>query len=114
DRALDWLLEPDQPSIRYRALTQLEGRPENDPDVLEARRGNPQRGWAAEILRERGADGTWGDIDTLYLPKYRGTNWRLLVLADLGLTKETPAVRVSAELWMERYAKPDGAFGIGG
>jgi hypothetical protein len=114
DRALEWLLEPEQPSIRYLALTQLLGRSTSEPEVVEARRDIPVRGWAAEILRDRRPDGRWGGGDRLYVPKYDGTNWKLLVLADLGVTRETPEVRASCKLWMDRLQKSDGGFGVDG
>jgi hypothetical protein len=113
DLVLDWLLDPSQPGVRYRALTDLLGRPESEPDVREAREAVPQRGWAATILAERNSDGRWQDGKSLYVPKYGGTNWKLLVLAELGATKDDPRVRASAELWMERMQRPDGGFGPG-
>jgi hypothetical protein len=114
DRALEWLLEPEQPSIRYRALTQILGRPESDPDVVGARQAIAVRGWAADILRERRPDGRWGEAETLYVPKYHATNWKLPVLGDLGMTRESPEVRASCELWMSRLQKSDGGFGVDG
>jgi hypothetical protein len=114
DRVLDWLLEEDQPSVRYLALTQLLGRPASDPDSAAARAAIPARGWAAEILAERNKDGGWGEGDSLYHPKYRGTIWRLLVLADLGVTREDPQIRASCEVWFDRLQRDDGGFGAGG
>ena len=35
---LAWLLEPDEPSVRYLALKELLGRPDDDPEVTEAKR----------------------------------------------------------------------------
>jgi hypothetical protein len=52
--------------------------------------------------------------ESLYRPKYLATNWMLLVLADLGLTREFAPVRSSAELWMRRFSAQDGGFGISG
>ena len=111
-KVLDWLLEEDQPSIRYRTLTELLGRPETDREVRAARRLIPMVGWAKGILDARDPGGWWVAPERLYVPKYRSTNWQLIVLADLGLTREHPAVRASAEMWMDRFAKPDGGFGL--
>ncbi|MGH9918431.1 MAG: hypothetical protein ACRD6W_06145, partial [Nitrososphaerales archaeon] len=46
----DWLLEEDEPSIRYLALTQLLGRSEKDPEVKAAKKKIGAEGLAAEIL----------------------------------------------------------------
>ncbi len=110
--ALDWLLEPAQPAVRYRTLTELLGRPESDPEVREAKAQIMRTGWAAGILAERAPEGWWVSGESLYTPKYLATNWRMLVLSDLGLTTEVPAVRESCELWMERFALKGG--GVGG
>ena len=47
---LDWLLEPEQPSVRYLALTQLLGKRPSDSEVRETKARIPSAGWAAEIL----------------------------------------------------------------
>ena len=53
DRVLDWLLEADQPSIRYLTQTRLLRKSETDPDVRDAKARIPTTGWAAEILARR-------------------------------------------------------------
>ena len=112
ERVIDWLLDPSQPSVRYRTFTELLGRPESDAEVRAARAEIPRRGWAADILAERNREGWWVSPKNLYLPKYLGTNWRMLVLSDLGLTRETKAVEESCELWMRRSRMRNG--GVGG
>ncbi|MCI4369478.1 MAG: terpene cyclase/mutase family protein [Thermoplasmata archaeon] len=111
---LRWLLEPQQPPVRYFALRDLMGRSESNPEVRKARAGIPRVGWAADILAKRRSDGSWEDGTRLYRPKYLSTHWMLLVLSDLGLTRKHPAIRESCELWIERFAKPDGGFGLDG
>ncbi|MGA7923189.1 MAG: nitrogen fixation protein NifH, partial [Thermoplasmata archaeon] len=108
---MTWLLEDDQPSARYLALTELLGRAEDDPEVREARARIPETGWAADILAERNPEGWWADEKSLYLPKYLATNWQLLMLSDLGLTRDVAPVGASCELWMRRFAAKDGGLG---
>lgn len=107
---MDWLLGEDQPAIRYLALRELLGNEEDDAEVQSARSEIPKRGWAADILAKRGPDGTWGSRETLYRPKYLSTNWMLLILSDLGLTREDPRIRKACDLWIRRFARPDGGF----
>jgi hypothetical protein len=109
---VEWLLQPDQPSVRYLTLTQLLGKPETDADVREAKARIPTTGWVAEILGRRDPGGWWVHEQSLYTPKYLSTNWNLLVLSDLGATREIPAVRASCELWMRRSPLKGG--GVGG
>ena len=112
--ALDWLLEENQPSIRYLALTQLLGKPEDDPEVQSAREMIPKKGWAADILRQQNPGGWWVSGESLYRPKYLSTNWILLILSDLGLTKEDPRIAKACDLWIRRFAKDDGGFAMEG
>ena len=112
--AVAWLLEPQEPSVRYLALTQLLGEGEGHPDVRAAKAEIGAKGWAARILAKQKPGGWWLREENLYRPKYLSTNWMMLVLSDLGLTRSDPAVRRAAELWKERFAKPDGGFGSDG
>lgn len=107
----DWLLEDDQPAIRYKTLTELLDRPQSDPDVKKALDSISGRGWAAEILGHQNPDGAWGPKEELYAPKYTATNWQWIVLADLGLTAKNPSLKKTCELMIGRYVKPDGGFG---
>jgi hypothetical protein len=87
-QVIDWLLEKDQPSIRYYTLVDILDRRENDPEVREAYSNIPRRGWAADILRLQKPKGYWeqrepdwrkdtlGWIEFLYRPKFVATNWR--------------------------------------
>jgi len=110
DTALDWLLEENQPSIRYLALTQLLDRPENDGEVQIAKEIIGKTGWAADILGAQKPGGWWVSDERLYQPKYTSTNWMLLILSDLGLTKADPRIARACELWIERFATPDMAI----
>lgn len=112
--ALNWLLEEAQPAVRYLALTQLVGKPENDPEVQAAKQQIPSAGWAADILARQNRDGTWGPSGSLYQPKYWSTNWTLLILSDLGLTRDNPQIAKACETWIRGFAKSDGGFAMDG
>jgi hypothetical protein len=88
-RVIDWLLEENQPSVRYHALIDLLGRGRNDPEVREACSGISKKGWAFRILNLQKPEGHWQSKRSLYRPKYTATNWMALILSDLGLTKKT-------------------------
>jgi hypothetical protein len=109
---LEWLLEENQPSIRYFALTDLLDRPPDDPEVRTSRARITETGWAADILRNQNPAGWWVTGDELYRPKYLSTNWMLLTLSDLGVTREDPRISKACELWIKRFTKSDGGFGV--
>jgi hypothetical protein len=109
--AREWLLQETQPAIRYRTLRELEGRSASDAECREASREIHKVGWAANLLALRNPGGSWVAEESLYRPKYLATNWQLLVLADLGLTRSVPAIRSSCELWMRRFTGKHGGLG---
>lgn len=114
DGVLAWLLEEEQPSIRAEALVELADEDPESEQVRAARGAIGRRGWASTILAEREPWGGWSDAASTYRPKYLATNWRLIVLADLGMTRRDPAIRAACELWIDRQAKDDGGFGPDG
>src|SRR5438128_1991308 len=106
----EWLADPAQPAARYRYLVEIEGVPPESEPARTALRQIPRRGWAADILRKQDPGGFWVHRKTLYRPKYVATNWRLLALADLGLTVRHPGVRRGVDLMLEDYGGSDGPF----
>lgn len=110
-RVVDWLLSRDQPSIRYLTLTELLHRSKTDSEVREAQAEIPQVGWGAAILAERDPAGWWTRAENHYWPKYVSTNWKLLVLSDLGLTRKNAAIRDSCELWTRMRPRQRGEPG---
>ena len=111
---LEWLLEENQPSIRYLALTQLLGKPDDDSEVQSAKAMITETGWASDILGKQLPGGWWIEEESLYKPKYLSTNWMLLILSDLGLTKREARIAKACDLWIKRFAKKDGGFGTDG
>jgi Prenyltransferase and squalene oxidase repeat len=118
-RQSDFLLKGTDPSLRLRVLQDLLGRATDDPKVVAARREVGKKGWAAHILKDQDRRGHWGafreDGRDLYLPKYIATNWRLLVLSDLGMTADDPRIRRATDLifryWGERGSSVFGEEG---
>jgi hypothetical protein len=111
EKALDWLLEDDQPSVRFRTLTELLGRKESDPEVREAKAMILKKGWAADILSERKPGAGWVDSSSQYQPKYTSTHWKMLVLSDMGLTVDEPVTLEICEFWMKGFAAKGGFLG---
>jgi hypothetical protein len=106
-RVIDWLLQKDQPSVRYRTLVDLLGRKETDPEVRSARSRIAQVGWAYDQLRKQGSKGFWEArepknvheyVNFLYYPKFLSTNWRALVLSDLGLDATNARIKKLADV----------------
>lgn len=107
---IDWLLEENQPSVRYLTLTGLLDRPEGDGEVKSAKEAIASTGWAKDILDRRSSGGFWNSEKSLYRPKYTSTNWMLLILSDLGLTNKSPGIDKVCQTWMKLFGTKDGGF----
>jgi len=109
-----WILDGSDPSLTWRVLTELQDRPADDPEVTAARGKITQEGWAAKILAEQLPTGQWDapgvSSRDLYVPKYIATNWRLLVLSDLGVTRATSGVAKAVELMFAGEGGPEGGL----
>ena len=112
--AINWLLEDDQPSIKYLALTQLLGRTDRDAEVKRARMELPKLGWAKDLLDKQLPGGCWFQEKSLFSPRFLSTFWMLLILSDFGLTREDPRIDKACQLWLERNGTRDGGFSATG
>lgn len=82
---VDWLLEKDNPSVRYITLREILDFPQDDPQVLQARSDIMQSGPVPKILSRQKPEGYWGKPEDFYeRSKYKGTVWSFILLADLG------------------------------
>jgi hypothetical protein len=106
---LPWLLEPENPSARYSALTGLLDCPADDPAVLAARAAIPRWGAARAILDAQWPEGYWVAPGVGYSPKYKATVWQVIFLAALG-TPRTEAVDRACAHVLENSRLPDGRF----
>jgi hypothetical protein len=84
DRVLEWLVEKDNPSVRYFALRDLLDCPTDDRELQTARRAIMRSAPVKKILAAQSAEGYWAQPGCGYAPKYRGTVWTLLLLTELG------------------------------
>ena len=109
DDPTSWLLEEDNPSVRYLALRHLLGRPEDDPKVRAARAAIPRSRVVERFFARQDPGGFWGDPASPYKPKYRGTYWTLMMLGHLRLSREDERVQRAVE-YIFRLQQPDGGF----
>ena len=83
-----WLLEKDNTSVRYFALRDLLDRPQHDAEVVVARKAIMTSKPVRDILAAQYPQGYWVKPGRGYSPKYRGTVWQLMFLADLGASPD--------------------------
>ena len=105
---LPWLLEPDpaNPGVRYFALRDLLGRPDDDPEVLQARRDVMSQGPVPQILALQNPDGTW----TPRGGGYQTTGAQVEFLAELGADPSDERVQRTGQYALETFLAANEAF----
>ena len=109
-----WLTDStSDPSVSFRYWTEVDGRSPSDPRASRARAQIGRKGWAAKILAQQFPDGHWvTPVPTeIYRPKYTATNWMMIILADLGMTKRDRRIARLAELVLDRWSRRAGRDG---
>ena len=111
---IPWLLEGDDPSVRYFTLSELLGAEPDNPDVVAARRAIMSHGTVPRILAAQAGNGHWEGADYYYAAKYRGTVWQLIILAALGADGADERVRAGCEaILRDAQDTESGGFAVG-
>ena len=118
ENVINWLLEEENPSVRYRTLTELLDRPPDDSEVVRAREQIPSSVAVTNILDRMHPDGYWlwkntskGRLvgDEVEYSDFGTTHFCLAYLSELGMTGEHPQVRRAADRYLN-FQQPDGDF----
>ncbi len=92
-----WLLEEENPSIRYFTLRDLLDRREDDPELKAAKAAIPTSKVTKKILSKQTPEGYWEEPANPYHPKYKSSYWQIMVLGYLGMNKSDERVRRACE-----------------
>ena len=106
---IPWLLEPENPSVRYFTLTDLLERPQDDPQVVATKRALPTSKVVAKIFSRQDPAGFWESPEKPYKPKYKATYWQVMLLSLLGLDREDERVQRACE-HIFRFQLQEGGF----
>src|ERR1700690_856200 len=82
--SLPWLLESENPGVRYLALRDVLELPAGDRELKSARKSAHKEGPIAEVLSKVEKEGYWVKPGPGYTQKYRSTVWSIILLAQLG------------------------------
>jgi hypothetical protein len=107
-KIFSWLLEDDNPSIRYWVLRELLATDVDSKEVESVKREVMDSNLVTSILSAQHKDGYWVKEEDMYLPKYRATTHQLLILAEVGATK-TPMIEKAIE-HVYRFQRNSGHF----
>lgn len=109
---LPWLLEADQenPAIRFFTLRDVFSYPADAREVKEARQLIMSAGPVPTILAAQEPQGYWVEPGPGYYPKYQGTVWQLIFLAQLGADGSDPRLRRACEYILDHSRSHYGGF----
>ena len=109
----DWLLEPDDPGVRYLALRDIVEA--NEKAIKTARRKAHSEGPIATILDNMNPEGYWVKPGAGYSPKCQGTSWSIISLAQLGGSiEEDKRIGIACSYLLDHALARGGQFSSGG
>lgn len=104
---IDWLLETNNPSVRYLTLRDLIGLDPADTKLETARLAIMQTGPVPQILSTQNPDGSWDLPEKYYTSKYKGTVWTLMILAELAADPADARVQRACEFILAHAFEPE-------
>jgi len=93
----NWLLEKNNPSVRYFTLTEILNKSEIDDKVITTKDEIMKKGPVPKILNKQIKDGYWESKERAYTSKYKGTVWQLIILAELAANKKEERITRACE-----------------
>ncbi|MEW6717402.1 MAG: nitrogen fixation protein NifH [Chloroflexota bacterium] len=115
EKTLTWLLEPDNPGVRYLAMRDILKLPGNDADLIASQELAHREGPLAVILEAMNEAGYWVEAGPGHYPKYRGSVWSLITLAQLGASPALDKrVRQACDYLLEHALTVNGQFTVSG
>ncbi|MFC1899917.1 nitrogen fixation protein NifH [Chloroflexota bacterium] len=107
-------LDREQPAIRYFTLRDILSRSENDSEVRKALAANMLSGPIPAILAAQETGGYWDKPGAGYGPKYRGTQWAVVFMAQLGADGTDSRIRVGCEYILSHAIAGNGSLSMNG
>ncbi|MPM56966.1 hypothetical protein SDC9_103783 [bioreactor metagenome] len=103
--AMNWLLEEDNPTVRYFTLTDILDLSKDDPAVRETRWQIMLKGPVCDILERQRTPEYLSAYPRFYTYKYKGLVWSLILLAEL-FAERTPEIEAQCEYILENSQEP--------
>lgn len=112
----EWLLEENNPSVRYFTLTEIIGHSEDNPEVRKAKKEIMTNGIVPKILSKQKEGGYWVNHENFYVyTKYKGTVWTFIVLAELNANGHDDRIKYAGEFILNNSQdRESGGFSTNG
>jgi hypothetical protein len=105
----NWLLSTDNPSVRYHALRDIEGKEEHSAVVRASRLKIRYSKIVNKIFERQEPQGYWEDIDSPYLPKYKASYWQVMLLGQLGMDNRDKRIQKACR-YIFSFQHAEGGF----
>lgn len=106
DHTLEWLLEPGDAGVQYLALRDLTGVGGNE--LKESWERAHVEGPIGRVLAKMEGAGYWEQPGAGYYPKYTGTVWSIILLAQLGASVQADRRIATACSYLLKHTLTDG------
>jgi hypothetical protein len=107
DDPTEWLLEDDNPSVKYFALRWLLDKSDTDADVIATKQAVDKSGSVKKLLKRQKPEGYWGTDPR----PHHGTQKNLQLLTWLGYSGDE-GVRKAIEYRIAGCLQENGAYGV--
>ncbi len=112
DELIAWLLEDENPSVRYYTLTDLLEIPVREVQVIQAKAAIQQTGLVPNMLKLMAQPSYADTYRRFYTYKYKGLVWSLITLAELG-AEANEQIRALCEFLLQNSREvEDGGFSM--
>jgi len=110
---INWLLEPTDIGIRYLTMRDFL---QTEPDIINTVRiAAHTEGPIAQVMKHMFKEGYWEKPGAGYYPKYTGTVWSIILLAQLGASIEVDErIAIACSYLLEHALTQDGHFTVNG
>jgi hypothetical protein len=112
-KTVEWLLESNDIGVRYLALRDLAQA--NPKELATAKKQAHTEGPIANVLAKMKKDGYWEKPGAGYYPKYSGTVWSIILLAQLGASIDMDKrIEWACSYLLDHALTKDGHFTVNG
>ncbi len=109
DPALEWLLEPRDPPIRYHALVDILHHSPEAKEAADARSLVSRYRSLNRIMAAQTKAGYWPRKDTCNGPRFTGAMWMLILLGEMAIIPDN-RVKKECERFFRLHQTDNGAF----
>jgi len=110
--SINWLLENNNPSVRYLTLMDILNKSNKNSEVIESKKKIMESGLIQKILSKQNSKGYWFEPENFYIKrKYKGTVWNLIILAEIGADGNDKRIKKACEfILINSQNKESGGF----